>query len=109
MIRMRTNVENYTVAIERISSYDCIEQEGIKNLKAQDKLTDSQCQWPSNGIVEYCDYSTQYQHDLPFSLYKISFKTNKFEKAFNKFIFIILDWCSRSYWFWKIFFNVKFV
>lgn len=75
-VRMVSELETNVVSVERINEYsnNQHEDEWEKDVKPPSN-------WPSNGVVEFEDYSTRYREGTPLVLKNLSVKFDSLEKV----------------------------
>lgn len=77
LVRLYAMNEQNMNSVERIKEYLDVEQEA----EAVIEKTRPAANWPSQGSVEFIDYTTRYRSDLEPVLRNVSFKINPLEKV----------------------------
>jgi ABC-type multidrug transport system fused ATPase/permease subunit len=77
LVRLYAMYEQNMNSVERIKEYLDVEQEA----DAVVEKTRPAANWPSQGSVEFINYTTRYREDLEPVLRKVSFKINPLEKV----------------------------
>lgn len=77
LVRLYAANEQNMNAVERVLEYINVEQEA----KAHIAETKPEAHWPSQGVVEFVNYSTRYRADLDPVLKDLSFKIDAGEKV----------------------------
>jgi ABC-type multidrug transport system fused ATPase/permease subunit len=77
LVRLYAVYEQNMNSVERIKEYLDVEQEA----EAENKETQPAANWPSQGSVEFINYTTRYRGDLDPVLRNVTFKINPGEKV----------------------------
>jgi ATP-binding cassette subfamily C (CFTR/MRP) protein 1 len=76
MVRQSCEIETNIVSVERIKEYIELKQEAPSEIPA----TAPDPSWPSQGMIEFRNYSTKYRPELPLVVSDISFSVKPQEK-----------------------------
>jgi ABC-type multidrug transport system fused ATPase/permease subunit len=77
LVRLYSVYEQNMNSVERIKEYLDVEQEA----EAYNEKTKPALNWPSQGAVEFINYTTRYREDLEPVLRNVTFKINPLEKV----------------------------
>lgn len=77
LVRLYSSYEQNMNSVERIKEYLDVEQEAA----AENEKTQPAKNWPSQGSVEFINYTTRYREDLDPVLKNVTFRINPLEKV----------------------------